>query len=97
MNAVAKQPLSIAIASSTGTFAFYKSGVLDTKSCGTGINHAVVLVGYGTDSATGKDYWLVKNSWGVGWGEQGYIRVKRDSVNGPGVCGLLKLSSYPIL
>ena len=51
------------------------------------INHVVVLVGYGTDADGGGDYWLVRNSWGVTWGEQGYIRLKRDPVeNTP--CGV---------
>mgnify|MGYP006192210421 CR=1 FL=1 len=52
----------------------YEGGVYD-GSCGTTIDHAVQLVGYGTDAGT--DYWLVRNSWGESWGESGYIRIKR--------------------
>lgn len=43
------------------------------------VDHAVVLVGYGTDAVTGKDYWLIRNSWSPTWGEKGYIRLLRDS------------------
>lgn len=98
LNAVVKQPVSIAMASSSGPFMGYKSGVLDSKYCGTNVNHALLLVGYGTDAASGKDFWLVKNSWGTSWGEKGYVRVLRDmSGKNAGTCGILKLSSYPTL
>lgn len=46
-------------------------------------NHAVLVVGYGTDEASGQDYWLVKNSWSTRFGEQGYFKIKR----GVGHCG----------
>ena len=57
----------------------------DDASCGTTIDHAVQLVGYGTDG--GVDYWLVRNSWGTGWGEEGYIRIKRFG-EGNEPCGI---------
>ena len=65
----------------------YTSGILDLSSSqcpSSGINHAVLLVGFGTDSSLGKDYWIVKNSWGQDWGENGYFRIRR----GGGVCGI---------
>jgi C1A family cysteine protease len=46
-----------------------------TGPCGTDVDHAIQLVGYGTEGT--KDYWLVRNSWGGSWGEQGYIRIER--------------------
>ena len=58
----------------------YRSGIFDDSSYVNhyDINHAVVLEGYGTDKETGEDYWLVRNSWGATWGENGYIRLKRN-------------------
>lgn len=56
---------------------FERSGIYDDQeSCDNGtLNHAVVLVGYGTADDT--DYWIIRNSWGTGWAENGYARIKR--------------------
>lgn len=74
MDAVANVgPVAISIAAGGMTFQFYGGGVL--SGCNDFVmDHAVQLVGYGSDG--GKDYWLVRNSWG-NWGEQGYIRMQR--------------------
>ena len=74
----------LAVALNANPLQTYSSGILDKTSsqCPTsGINHAVTMVGYGTD---GKDYWIVKNSWGKSWGESGYFRIRR----GNGTCGI---------
>jgi len=89
--AVAKQPVSIAIEADRTAFQFYKSGVLDSAACGTHLDHGVLIVGFGTDSSLGKDYWKVKNSWGASWGEDGFIRM----VRGKNQCGLSDSASYP--
>jgi len=72
INAVATQgPVSISVAAQS--WQLYGGGIL--SECDCDMDHAVVLDGYGTDA--GKDYWLVRNSWGGSWGEKGYIRVQR--------------------
>ena len=59
-----------------------------TGSCGTKLDHGVLVVGYGN---AGEDYYLVKNSWGTSWGENGYIKLGRGEQynNGDGQCGML--------
>ena len=94
MAALAQQPVSIAIQADQKEFQLYKSGVF-TGTCGTQLDHGVLAVGYGT--LDGEDYYLVKNSWGTVWGDNGYIRMGRgDSYNkGKGQCGMLLQASYP--
>ncbi|KAH9610449.1 hypothetical protein KSS87_009594 [Heliosperma pusillum] len=92
--AVANQPVSVAIEAGGRAFQLYKSGVF-TGSCGTQLDHGVVAVGYGT-SEDGKDYWIVRNSWGADWGENGYIRMERNIASKTGKCGIAIEPSYPI-
>ena len=93
--AVAKGPVSIAIEADKPAFQHYQSGVLDSTACGTKLDHGVLIVGYGTDSASGEDYWTVKNSWGPTWGEQGYIRIEKGDSSAKGVCGINMQPVYP--
>ena len=94
LKTVAKQPVGVSIEGGQRAFRFYSSGVF-TGKCGTHLDHAVTIVGYGsTDEGT--KYWLVKNSWGTKWGEKGYVRMKRDIHAKKGLCGLAVHPSYPV-
>ncbi|OAY33730.1 cysteine proteinase COT44 [Manihot esculenta] len=93
--AVANQPVSVAIEASGMPLQFYQSGVFSGE-CGSALDHGVAIVGYGTDE-TGMDYWIVRNSWGRDWGENGYIRIQRNVIDTyTGKCGIAMQSSYPI-
>lgn len=92
--AVANQPVSVAIDAGGSDFQFYSSGVF-TGACGTNLEHGVAAVGYGIDINDGTKYWLVKNSWGTGWGEEGYIRMQRYIAAKEGLCGIAMQPSYP--
>ncbi|KAK6149162.1 hypothetical protein DH2020_016687 [Rehmannia glutinosa] len=94
LKAVANQPVSVSIDAGEMDFQFYSSGVF-TGECGTDLDHGVTAVGFG-ETADGKKYWLVKNSWGTSWGEEGYIRMERDVSAKQGICGIAMDSSYPI-
>jgi len=68
---------------------FYTSGIVNSVSCGTQIDHGVLIVGAGSENGT--PYYIVKNSWGPGWGDQGYIRIVRNQ----NMCGIASNPSYP--
>jgi len=78
-NMLQRGPISVGIDANTNDFMNYRNGVFTAKCYAD--NHAVVVVGYGRDNATGWDYWLVRNSHGLTWGENGYIRVAINDVN----------------
>ena len=92
--ALVKGPVSIAIDAGNAQFQLYNGGIM--MEGGSDLDHGVLLVGYGTDN--GVDYWLVRNSWGSGWGMRGYFKVLREmNKRGPGVTGLQMMASYPIM
>ena len=87
-------PIAVAIDASQQSFQFYSGGIYDEPECSsTELDHAVLLVGYGT-TEDGVDYWLIKNSWGTSWGDNGYVKIKRDSKN---LCGVATSASYPLV
>lgn len=88
--AVTKMPTAVGIQASSKIFQMYTGGVIDSNSCGYIADHAAVVVGYKDD------YWIVKNSWGEKWGEDGYVRIKYVE-NGPGICAINTNAYYPLL
>ena len=94
-HAIASQgPCSIAIDASHESFQFYSTGVYREPECDPGmLDHGVLLVGYGQEE-DGSKYWLVKNSWGEGWGDNGYIKMAREEDN---MCGVATQASYPLV
>ncbi|KAM3369549.1 hypothetical protein ACQJBY_017442 [Aegilops geniculata] len=89
----ATQPVAVGVEADPD-FQHYMSGVfVGSSSCGQNLNHAVTVVGYGADGG-GQEYWLVKNQWGTGWGEGGYMRLTRG--NG-GNCGMATVAYYPTM
>jgi len=93
--AIAQQPVSVAVEADQSVFQFYSGGVMDS-ACGTQLDHGVLAVGYGT--LGGKEYYLVKNSWGASWGANGYILLGRGAKFNPsGQCGIQMAASYPVV
>ena len=93
---VNQQPVSVAIQANLKSFQLYSSGIYSDPSCGTQLDHGVLIVGYGRDMFHNMDYWIVKNSWGPLWGENGYIRIQRNIENSSGLCGIAMQPSIPI-
>jgi len=86
-------PISIAVnANSTEFLSFASSDTLDDALCSNNqeTDHAILIVGYGTDSA-GKDFWIVKNSWSTSWGNGGYMNM----VRGKNCIGIANDAFYP--
>jgi len=81
-----KHPISVAV--NAIPWQFYIKGVFPNALCGKALDHGVTLVGLETTSK--QQVWVIKNSWGRGWGEKGYIRLAEGNT-----CGVCRQSSYP--
>jgi len=92
MASVAAAPTSVAIEADKMVFQQYTSGILNSTACGTQLDHGVLTVGYGTEN--GQAYYLVKNSWGSSWGDQGYIKIANNG-DGAGICGIQMAAVRP--
>lgn len=97
MKAVSKTPVSVAIQANKRSFQLYQSGIYSDPDCGYNLDHGVLLVGYGYDKLYDLDYWIIKNSWGKSWGENGYIRLLKDDSDSRGQCGIAMMPSIPIV
>lgn len=94
LNQLNKQPVNVAVAAGNSVFGTYRSGIVTASSgCPTNIDHAILAVGYGSEN--GVQYYIVRNSWGSGWGESGYIRIATGGT--AGVCGINQYVFYPTL
>nr|QOV03085.1 cathepsin L15 [Dysdercus peruvianus] len=84
-------PVSVVLDARTIEFRFYKSGIYISKRCSDwSTNHAVLAVGYGRKDDDG--YWLIKNSWGPAWGENGFSKISNRRS-----CGINKYGIYPLV
>lgn len=82
----------VAVALDASYLASYASGIYtDTRCSADGLNHGALIVGYGTEDD--QDYWIIKNSWGSLWGEQGYFKLLR----GTNECGIAEYDVYPVV
>lgn len=83
--------LSVSIQANQYSFQAYTSGIFTNTRCGTNLDHATVVVGWGQEGST--EYWIMRNSWGVTWGEEGYMKI--EIVSGHGLCGIQMEPLYP--
>ena len=90
-SALQKQPVSIAV--DAETWQFYSGGVISKLTCGSSLDHGVLVVAYIADptGTTNADIWVVKNSWGADWGNNGFVYLQTGNT-----CGLCNAASYPV-
>ena len=94
MDAVSRTPITVLIQADQNVFQSYRGGIIADPACGQNIDHAVLLIGYGTEGST--NYWLLKNSWNTWWGEAGFFRiVKYNGDYSPGICAVQEFPIEP--
>uniref|UniRef100_A0A0E0QV55 Uncharacterized protein n=1 Tax=Oryza rufipogon TaxID=4529 RepID=A0A0E0QV55_ORYRU len=90
---VYRAPVAVSI-EATQSLQLYKEGVY-SGPCGTTVNHGVLVVGYGVTRDNIK-YWIIKNSWGKEWGDNGFGHMKRDVIAKEGLCGIAMYGVYSV-
>ena len=93
--ALESSPITVGVASSSWHFKLYKFGAIDSLDCGTELDHMLVATGYGSYDGT-VAYIEMKNSWGVHWGIDGFVKIKVTE-QGEGYCGVNKMPIQPII
>jgi len=83
-------PISVSIDAFYKSLAQYTHGIWSEAKCTENVTHAILLVGYGDED--GEPYWLLKNSWGTGWGNEGYFKMSRKTT-----CGIYTMVTYPYM
>lgn len=95
-------PVAVGINGDSSEFLSYSGGIFDKPRCKQKANHALLVVGYGEEESSPEGevirYWIARNSWGTGWGENGYVRIKRGPGHRgvPGVCGIARNPSVAL-
>jgi len=94
-------PIAVGFNGADPSFLTYSGGIFDKYNCKQGANHALLVVGYGQEEGRHGDinkYWIVRNSWGKGWGENGFARIARHGGSSgiPGVCGIARSPSVAL-
>jgi len=92
-NAVASGVVSVSIEADQLVFQQYTGGIITSAACGVNLDHAVNAVGYGMEN--GINYFIVRNSWGAGWGQSGYVNIA--ATVGLGTCGINRDAVYPTI
>ncbi|CAH0521846.1 unnamed protein product [Peronospora belbahrii] len=99
LRAVTMGPVTANVDATGDGFRHYAGGIYDAQDCLSDeyeVNHAVVVVGFG-QTDTGDEFWILRNTWGTMWGEDGYMRIARGgNISEYGPCNLYRYADYPV-